>query len=84
MRTTIELPDALFRRMKATAALEGRSLRAFITQSVSHELERVSSGADSRRRTELPLVPSKAPGSLHITADEVADALAEEDLNVVT
>ncbi len=84
MRTTVTLPDPLFRRMKATAALEGRSLRAFITQSVAHELERVSLGMASRRRTKLPLVRSKAPGSLRITPDVIADALAEEDLHVVT
>lgn len=35
MKTTLDIPDELFRRVKATAALEGRSLKDF----VSHALE---------------------------------------------
>jgi hypothetical protein len=31
MRTTLDLPDALFRRVKATAALKGMKLKDFVT-----------------------------------------------------
>ena len=33
MRTTVDLPDALFKRVKAEAALRGMRLKEFITQS---------------------------------------------------
>ncbi|MEZ5401418.1 MAG: hypothetical protein R2729_17235 [Bryobacteraceae bacterium] len=38
MKTTIEIPDALFRRAKATAAGEGKSLKEFVTEAVAAKL----------------------------------------------
>ena len=43
MKTTIELPDALFRKAKAAAAERGQSLKSFFTEAVQERL---------RRRTE--------------------------------
>ncbi len=40
MKTTIDLPDPIFRRAKATAAHRGISLKAFITSAVENNLER--------------------------------------------
>ncbi|MBX7186694.1 MAG: hypothetical protein K1Y01_16250 [Vicinamibacteria bacterium] len=40
MKTTIELPDTLFRSAKAHAAQEGLSLRIFFERAVSAELSR--------------------------------------------
>lgn len=34
MKTTIEMPDDLFRKAKALAALRGQSMKQFITQSI--------------------------------------------------
>lgn len=39
MKTTIEIPDDLFRRTKATAALRGESLKDFITDALRDRLE---------------------------------------------
>lgn len=39
MKTTIELPDDLFRQTKATAALRGESLKDFVTGAVRARLE---------------------------------------------
>ena len=38
MKTTIELPDELFRRAKATAASRGMSLKELFTQAVEERL----------------------------------------------
>ena len=38
MKTTIDLPDPLFRRAKATAAQRGVSLKRFITEAVEQKL----------------------------------------------
>ena len=38
MRTTIDMPDELGRRVKIRAAQEGRSLKSLITQALEHEL----------------------------------------------
>ena len=38
MKTTIEIPDGLFREAKATAAREGISLKDFFTDAVAKKL----------------------------------------------
>jgi hypothetical protein len=40
MKTTIEIPDALFRKAKAAAAQRGSSLRELVTEAVSEKLRR--------------------------------------------
>ena len=42
MKTTLEMPDALFRRAKATAAHRGIPLRQLVTEAVEEKL-RISS-----------------------------------------
>ena len=41
MKTTMEMPDSLFRRVKSTASLSGRTMKDFITEAIvaalSHE-----------------------------------------------
>ena len=38
MKTTLELPDALFRKVKATAAERGQSLKDFVTEALRDKL----------------------------------------------
>jgi hypothetical protein len=38
MKTTLELPDPLFRRAKATAAERGQSLKDFVTDALREKL----------------------------------------------
>ena len=38
MKTTLELPDQLFRRVKATAAERGQSLKDFVTDALWDKL----------------------------------------------
>ena len=83
MKTTVVLPDAVFRRVKSEAAMEGRTLRAFIMDAVVHELEHATGGSSPSKRVKLPLIRSKCPGSLRITGDTVAKALLVEDLHAL-
>lgn len=39
VKTTLEIPDQLFRRTKATAALRGESLKDFVTAALGAYLE---------------------------------------------
>lgn len=73
MRTTIELPDQLFREAKASAARRGLSLRALITDALQRELRAPMRSA--RRRVRLPLVRSKRPGHLTLTNAKIEDLL---------
>lgn len=45
MKTTIEIPDDLFRRTKATAALRGESLKDFISDALRDRLDLKASRA---------------------------------------
>jgi hypothetical protein len=48
MKTTLEIPDAIFRRAKSAAAERGIPLREFVTEAVRDKL------ADDVKRTEKP------------------------------
>lgn len=39
MKTTLDIPDTLFREAKARAALRGISLRLFVTEAVQEKIE---------------------------------------------
>jgi hypothetical protein len=39
VKTTLEIPDSIFRRAKSVAAQRGIPLRAFVTEAVSEKLE---------------------------------------------
>ena len=84
MRTTIDIPEAIFRQAKAMAALEGKSLKVFVLEAINRELKDRAIPKDNRKRVKLPFVRSKHPGSLQITSDTIADVLQTEDLHALT
>ncbi len=58
MRTTIDLPDDLFRTAKAVSSLKGITLKTLITRAIEHEIESATVRLHSRR-IEFPVVPSR-------------------------
>lgn len=64
MRTTVDIPDPLYRALKGKAASEGRSVKELILRSVEQELK--SGRGRSKGRVSLPIVRSKRPGSLDL------------------
>ena len=50
MKTTLEMPDKLFRRVKATAAQRGQSLKQLVTVALERELAGPASGAKTSKR----------------------------------
>ena len=73
MRTTVDLPDPLFRQMKATAALRGTSIKDLITTAIESEISKRQSSNDYS--VQLPLIKSKYPGTLDLTNAEIEDLL---------
>lgn len=62
MRTTVDIPDSLYRGLKSKAAGEGRSVKELILRGVEIELQ--LKPKKQRRPVSLPLVRSKRPGSM--------------------
>ncbi len=73
MRTTVDLPDSLFRRMKATAVTRGMSIKDFLMTAVESEISK--SEASDDYSVQLPLIRSKQPGTLDLTNAEIEDLL---------
>jgi hypothetical protein len=74
MRTTVDIPDAMYRRLKARAATEGTSTKALILSGVERVLtERPSS---PRERVALPLVGSKRPGTLRLDNARIYEVIS--------
>lgn len=53
MKTTIELPDALYRRAKAAAALSGRRLKDLVEEGLRLVLDAPRKGRRQRSLAEL-------------------------------
>jgi hypothetical protein len=81
MRTTVELPDELFRQVKARAALQGRSLKDLIADGLKLLLQTPEDAQSpaSGRRARFPLIRPKDPA--HKLTPEIV-AAAEEQLLV--
>ena len=64
MRTTVDIPDPIYRDLKSKAAEEGRSVKELILRGVEAELRPKSRGRG--RPVSLPLVRSKRPGTIEL------------------
>ena len=74
MRTTVDIPDPVNRRLKAEAALPGCSVKELVLRGVSAEL----AGRTRKRKgktTSLPVIGSKRPGCLHLTNRKINEVL---------
>ena len=71
MRTTVDIPDGMYRQLKSRAAREGSSTRALILRGVEKVLkgERRHAGA----AVSLPIVRSKRPGTLALDNASIYD-----------
>jgi hypothetical protein len=55
MRTTIDLPDTLFRKTKATAALRGSTMKELIVRALEREIAGGGSSKKTASRVKLPI-----------------------------
>jgi hypothetical protein len=70
MRTTVDLPDALFKRVKSEAALRGMRLREFIAQALEQSLAGHRDDLKSRR-VRLPLIRGSGGPPINLTREQV-------------
>jgi D-alanine-D-alanine ligase-like ATP-grasp enzyme len=74
MRTTVDIPDTLYRRLKTKAANDGRSAKELILRGVQQVLR--ESQRKSGRRITLPIIRSKQPGTLHLDNDKIFEIIS--------
>jgi hypothetical protein len=73
VRTTVDIPDVLYKELKSKAAREKRSVKELILRGVEVELR--TRPKKRSRRVVFPLVPSKAPGTLDIDNAKIFDLI---------
>ena len=78
MRTTLDLPDELFRQLKARAALTGTAVKELLTSFVESGL-RQASRPPSRRRSALPIIPRGRKVVANVNAEVMARLDDAED-----
>lgn len=72
MRTTLDIPDPLYRRLKATAALRGSTVKEIVLKLIERE---IASPSSRKRRVRLPLIESDRPGTLRLTNAQINEIL---------
>ena len=75
MRTTIDIPDDLYRELKSRAASEGGTIKQLILRGVKKTLESKRADAPKGRRLKFPLIDSKRPGTLHLDNKTIYDLI---------
>ena len=72
MRTTIDMPDTLFRKTKAVAALRGSSMKDLIVRAIERE---VTQPMAKPKRVKLPLIHLSPGKKLDLTGFDVDELL---------
>jgi hypothetical protein len=74
MRTTVDIPDALYRELKAKAAREKVTVKQLILRGVEGELR--TRTAKCRKRVSFPIIHSKHPGTLEIDNAKIYELIS--------
>jgi hypothetical protein len=74
MRTTIDIPDETYRKVKVIAAERGTTVRELVLLGIHKEL----AAAQERpvRKLKLPLIHSSRPGTLELTNEQIDELTA--------
>ena len=68
IRTTVDIPASLYRKLKAQAAAQGRSVRELILAGVKTTL--LESKRPRMKRVRFPLIVSKGP-KVRLTNEQI-------------
>jgi hypothetical protein len=80
VRTTLDLPDELFRRLKAKAAMEGAKLKDLLTLYIERGLQQThQTAAPLARRSRLPVINCRRNLTIPNLTPELQAKLEEEE-----
>jgi hypothetical protein len=71
MRTSLDIPDPIYREMRVQAASEGTTMREFILDGVAMRLRRGNVTPRQGGRPRFPVIRSEKPGSLKLGEEGV-------------
>ena len=73
MRTTLDIPDTKYSRLKTKAAHERTSIRQIVLRGIDKELD----GEVPRKVNRLtqPILKSYAPGSIRLNNEQIYDLI---------
>jgi hypothetical protein len=74
MRTTVDIPDQVYRRLKTRAVREGSSAKELILRGVEQILK--EGRRKSRKRVSLPIVRSKTPGKVQLDNAKIYEVIS--------
>ena len=72
MRTTVDIPDTTYRKLKSKAAQQGCSVKELVLRGVEKQLQ---GGSRKKGRIQLPIVRSKEPGTLRLTNEQIYEII---------
>jgi hypothetical protein len=75
MRTSFDVPDDMFRKLKVMAAMRGMSMRQLLLAAIEHEISRAHSAPRVSDEVNFPLLDSKEPGTLRLSNSDIDDLL---------
>jgi|HubBroStandDraft_5_1064220.scaffolds.fasta_scaffold1384846_2 hypothetical protein len=74
MRTTIDIPDETYRELRILAAERGESVRKLVLEGI--QLMQQHSRKSARKKFVVPVIPSKRPGTLSLTNEEIDELIS--------
>jgi plasmid stability protein len=73
MRTTLDIPDEVYRRLKIKAATYGQTVREIALRGILREIDEPA--VKPVRRLAEPILKSYAPGSIRIDNEQIYDLI---------
>lgn len=73
MRTTVDIPDSLYRALKKKAAHEGKSVKKLVLRGVELEL---GAKREHRGRRRAPVIDSEEPGTLDLDNAKIYEIIS--------
>jgi hypothetical protein len=74
MRTTIDLPDDLYKSVRTVAIEDDTTLRQMVLDGLNLVLEKRADRAPAKR-LKLPLIRSSKPGTLDIDSEKIYEII---------
>lgn len=82
MKTTLEIPDAMFRELKARSALAGQSMRIFVVEAIEERLHGTGKPASVREkgwRSVFGKAPKAAVADIQAVVDREFSSVNLDD-----